>query len=72
MACRDRTGAFGGTVDPVTEPAPETPPMRIGNAEREEAAQLLAEHFSHGRLDVPLTEVGDAADGDTPGSMILM
>jgi len=51
MACRDRTGAFGGTVDPVTEPAPETPTMRIGNAEREEAAQLLAEHFSHGRLD---------------------
>ncbi|WP_220188108.1 DUF1707 SHOCT-like domain-containing protein [Pseudonocardia pini] len=25
--------------------------MRIGNVEREEAAQALAEHFSHGRID---------------------
>ncbi|WP_308194690.1 DUF1707 domain-containing protein [Pseudonocardia kujensis] len=33
------------------EPRPEPPQVRIGNAEREEAAQALAEHFSHGRLD---------------------
>ncbi|MCE3556021.1 DUF1707 domain-containing protein [Pseudonocardia sp. RS11V-5] len=32
------------------EPRPE-PTVRIGNAEREEAAQALAEHFSQGRLD---------------------
>ncbi|MFR9806891.1 DUF1707 domain-containing protein [Pseudonocardia sp. RS010] len=30
---------------------PEPPQVRIGNAEREDAAQALAEHFSHGRLD---------------------
>lgn len=50
-----------GTVGRVTqpEPAPEPEPaasparpaLRIGNAEREEAANALAEHFSHGRLD---------------------
>jgi hypothetical protein len=33
----------------VSEPTP--PPLRIGNADREDAAAVLAEHFSHGRLD---------------------
>lgn len=33
------------------EPRPEPRQVRIGNAEREDAAQALAEHFSHGRLD---------------------
>ncbi|WP_345424759.1 DUF1707 domain-containing protein [Pseudonocardia xishanensis] len=33
------------------EHRPERPPMRIGHAEREESAQVLAEHFSHGRID---------------------
>ncbi|GAA4680926.1 hypothetical protein GCM10023215_13060 [Pseudonocardia yuanmonensis] len=34
-----------------SEPRPEPPQVRIGNAEREDAARALAEHFSHGRLD---------------------
>jgi TM2 domain-containing membrane protein YozV len=42
--------------EPAPEPDPATPPsgrpaLRIGNAEREEAANALAEHFAHGRLD---------------------